>query len=46
MEDEPSTSVTQTDPTALPGMTFDANAQCQASMGSNAFFCTGFINVS
>ena len=46
MEDEPSTSVIQTDPTALPGVTFDADAQCQAQMGPGAFFCASFIDVS
>ena len=46
LEDEPSTSVTQTDPTALPGVTFDADAQCQALMGPDAFFCAGFTDVS
>ena len=46
LEDAPSTSATQTDPTALPGMTVSADAQCQALMGSNAFFCTSFTNVS
>ena len=30
LEDEPSANATQTDPTALPGLTFDADAQCQA----------------
>ena len=46
LEDEPSANATQTDPTALPGLTFDADAQCQAQMGPDAFFCTGFIDVS
>ena len=46
LEDEPSADATQTDPTALPGLTFDADAQCQALLGSNAFFCTDSINVS
>ena len=46
LEDEPSSGATQTDPTALPGLTFDTDAQCQAQMGPNAFFCTRFINVS
>ena len=46
LEDELSTSVTQTDPTALPGVTFDADAQCQVQMGPGAFFCASFIDVS
>ena len=46
LEDEPPAAATQTDPTALPGLTFDADAQCQAQMGPDAFFCTGFIDVS
>ena len=46
LEDEPSPAATQTDPTALPGLTFDADAQCQAQMGPDAFFCTSFIDVS
>ena len=46
LEDEPSANATQTDPTALPGLTFDADAQCQAQMGPDAFFCTSFIDVS
>ena len=46
LEDEPSPAATQTDPTALPGLTFDADAQCQALIGPDAFFCTGFIDVS
>ena len=46
LEDAPSAGTTETDPTALVGLTFDANAQCQAQMGPDAFFCTGLINVS
>ena len=46
LEDEPSTSVIQTDPTALPGVTFDADTQCQAQLGPGAFFCAGFVDVS
>ena len=46
LEDAPSASATQTDPTILAGLTLDADAQCQAQRGPNFSFCTGFINVS
>ena len=46
LEDAPSAGATQTDPTALVGLTFDADAQCQAQMGPDAFFCAGLIDVS
>ena len=46
LEDEPSANATQTDPIALPGLIFDADAQCQAQWGPDAFFCTRFIDVS
>ena len=46
LEDTPSASATQTDPTILAGLTFAADAQCQAQRGPNFSFCTGFINVS
>ena len=45
LEDEPSASAAETDPTALVGLTFDADAQCQAQMGPDAFFCTFLLNV-
>ena len=46
LEDAPSASAIETDPTALAGLTFDADEQCQAQMGSNFSFCTDFLNVS
>ena len=46
LEDKPSANATQTDPTALPGLTFDADAQCQAQWGQDTFFCTSYIDVS
>ena len=45
LEDAPSASAMPADPTALAGLTFDADAQCQAQRGPDAFFCTDFINV-
>ena len=46
LEDAPSADAIQTDPTALVGLSYDADAQCQALFGPDAFFCTGFIDVS
>lgn len=46
LEDQPDPSLTQADPTALPGLVFDADAQCRAQLGPTAVGCPFGMDVS
>jgi len=46
LEDQPDASLTLSDPTDLPGFTFDANAQCRSRFGPTAEVCPFAIDVS